>query len=478
MQTMIQWFRNLSGRAKVITTLGAALLLLLFVFLSPLVVLIAGLVLLVGLLILLVQALRRRPLKTPAITVGVSLLLVLVFSGISEALYGTNTQEVADRGARTSAEEPASAPETTREQAAEKTEQKPPEEDTEGQGSQEEQESEENQKERVSQAESAPQENNETSSEPQRNSSSGEEESDQGDSGLASRGEVVTVSRVVDGDTIEVSPAVNGIKDVRLIGVDTPETYGGTEPLGSQASSFTTEALEGQKVALEFDVERVDPYGRALAYVWVSGGGMFNAQLLEEGLAQVATFPPNTKYVERFETIQAEARSAGLGIWGLSQTEQCDLADRGNGIGEVSPGCTSDSQPIPETSPSSSGDLDCSDFATQQEAQSVLNADPSDPNGLDAEGDGIACESLGSDSSTPPAPQPEPEPPAPQPSTSGGSAPPISEDDCPSSHPIKGNEDSGIYHPPSGGSYDVTNPEICFANAGAAEAAGYRAAQN
>jgi hypothetical protein len=32
----------------------------------------------------------------------------------------------------------------------------------------------------------------------------------------------VTVSRVVDGDTIEVSPAVDGIDEVRLIGVDTP----------------------------------------------------------------------------------------------------------------------------------------------------------------------------------------------------------------------------------------------------------------
>lgn len=40
------------------------------------------------------------------------------------------------------------------------------------------------------------------------------------------------------------------------------------------------------------------------------------------------------------------------------------------------------------------GDLDCSDFATQQEAQQTLEADPSDPYGLDGEGDGVACESL------------------------------------------------------------------------------------
>jgi hypothetical protein len=32
------------------------------------------------------------------------------------------------------------------------------------------------------------------------------------------------VSRVVDGDTVEISPAIDGVEEVRLIGVDTPET--------------------------------------------------------------------------------------------------------------------------------------------------------------------------------------------------------------------------------------------------------------
>ncbi len=39
-------------------------------------------------------------------------------------------------------------------------------------------------------------------------------------------------------------------------------------------------------------------------------------------------------------------------------------------------------------------DLDCSDFDTQQEAQAELRRDPSDPHGLDADNDGIACEEL------------------------------------------------------------------------------------
>jgi hypothetical protein len=38
------------------------------------------------------------------------------------------------------------------------------------------------------------------------------------------------------------------------------------------------------------------------------------------------------------------------------------------------------------------GDLDCADFDSQQEAQDELEDDPSDPNNLDADNDGIACE--------------------------------------------------------------------------------------
>ncbi len=38
--------------------------------------------------------------------------------------------------------------------------------------------------------------------------------------------------------------------------------------------------------------------------------------------------------------------------------------------------------------------FNCSDFATQGEAQAVYDADRSDPNDLDRDGDGIACESL------------------------------------------------------------------------------------
>jgi micrococcal nuclease len=229
----------------------------------------------------------------------------------------------------------------------------------------------------------------------------------------------VTVSRVVDGDTIEISPAINGVEDVRLIGVDTPETVDPeeeVEPYGPEASAFATDELSGRKVELEFDEEKMDQYDRLLAYVY-TGESMFNEDLLEEGYAQAYPYPPNTKYENRFADAQAEAMAAGIGIWGLSFNEQCQLADRGNGIGEGTPGCsstasaTSSASPItPATAGSSAtaepsgsglpplpadGDYDCSHFDTQAQAQQVYDADPSDPHGLDgAPEDGVACESL------------------------------------------------------------------------------------
>jgi NAD(P) transhydrogenase subunit alpha len=49
--------------------------------------------------------------------------------------------------------------------------------------------------------------------------------------------------------------------------------------------------------------------------------------------------------------------------------------------------------------------------------------------------------------------------------------------DCPEGYPIKGNASSRIYHEPRGASYGLTIPELCFASAADAEAAGYRAAR-
>jgi endonuclease YncB( thermonuclease family) len=133
----------------------------------------------------------------------------------------------------------------------------------------------------------------------------------------------VRVTRVLDGDTIEVSPQVVGTKDVGLISVNTPEVFGiEAQRCGREASAFTTEALGGQDVTLEFDVGRVDPYGRALAYVWVPDldGELFNETLLRRGLARELSVEPNVKYEDRFLAAEKEAKAKGIGVWA---TDRC-----------------------------------------------------------------------------------------------------------------------------------------------------------
>lgn len=88
-------------------------------------------------------------------------------------------------------------------------------------------------------------------------------------------------------------------------------------------------------------------------------------------------------------------------------------------------------------------DLNCSDFEFQEDAQAVLDADPSDPNRLDGGpsggGDGIACESLRHRpvADTPPTTTPPQAPPTTAPPAAAPPAPapiaavPAADRDCP-----------------------------------------------
>ena len=122
------------------------------------------------------------------------------------------------------------------------------------------------------------------------------------------------VERVVDGDTILFAPGFR----VRLIGVNTPETVKPehpVEPWGPEATAFTKKFLSQGSARLEFDRERVDQYGRFLAYVWV-GDEMLNEALLRHGLARFEQhFHYSEEVKRRFREAQAEAKREGVGIW-------------------------------------------------------------------------------------------------------------------------------------------------------------------
>jgi len=79
-------------------------------------------------------------------------------------------------------------------------------------------------------------------------------------------GQPARVIAVVDGDTIDVDIS-RSTHRVRLIGVDTPETYGVVECFGPEASAYATARLQGHSVSLETDVSETDRYDRLLRYV-------------------------------------------------------------------------------------------------------------------------------------------------------------------------------------------------------------------
>ena len=129
-------------------------------------------------------------------------------------------------------------------------------------------------------------------------------------------GELVKVTRVVDGDTIDVE--IDGkIERVRYIGIDTPETVDPRKPVqcfGVEASKKNKELVEGKMVRLEKDITDRDRYKRLLRYVWL-GDTLINQTLVEQGFATSYSYPPDIKYQDKFVAAEKKAREDKLGLW-------------------------------------------------------------------------------------------------------------------------------------------------------------------
>jgi micrococcal nuclease len=128
-----------------------------------------------------------------------------------------------------------------------------------------------------------------------------------------------TVVRAVDGDTIIVRSG-GRIEDVRLLGIDTPETVDPRRPVGCygpEASAYTKHLVTGRPVTLRYDRELHDRYGRFLAYVWLSGPRpvFVNAELVRLGYARSYPFPPNTAHAALFAALERSAAVSGRGLW-------------------------------------------------------------------------------------------------------------------------------------------------------------------
>jgi micrococcal nuclease len=130
----------------------------------------------------------------------------------------------------------------------------------------------------------------------------------------------ITVTRVIDGDTIEVNIA-GVIYDVRYIGIDTPELDDERPEfcaLAQEATRLNRQLVEDKTVRLEKDISETDKYDRLLRYVYVEDV-FVNAELVRQGLAWAKAYEPDIKYQDILEEAEVEARQARIGIWQESQ---------------------------------------------------------------------------------------------------------------------------------------------------------------
>jgi len=132
------------------------------------------------------------------------------------------------------------------------------------------------------------------------------------------------VSRIIDGDTIEVTIDSKKYK-VRFIGIDCPEYTSEIEYYGKESTEYTNSILSNTYVFLEKDVSETDKYGRLLRYVWLEipisnsvdeiKAKMFNALLVSNGYASAVTYPPDVKHSLQFNIFAADARNNNMGLW-------------------------------------------------------------------------------------------------------------------------------------------------------------------
>src|SRR3989344_4214307 len=131
---------------------------------------------------------------------------------------------------------------------------------------------------------------------------------------------LIKVTRVVDGDTIEIE----GGEKVRYIGIDTPETVDPRKPVqcfGVEASKKNKEMVEGKMVRLEKDITDKDKYNRLLRYIWLDNVSI-NLELIKQGFAYSYSYPPDIKYQDQFLKAQQEAREAKRGLRNACPTVQ------------------------------------------------------------------------------------------------------------------------------------------------------------
>jgi micrococcal nuclease len=121
--------------------------------------------------------------------------------------------------------------------------------------------------------------------------------------------ETGTVTRVIDGDTIDVELDNGGEERIRYIGVNTPER---DEACYRDATQANRDLVQGQRVQLVPDDTNRDRFGRLLRYVFV-GDVFVGATLVRNGYAEVVLYEPDDRYFNLLNDLEDDATDANRG---------------------------------------------------------------------------------------------------------------------------------------------------------------------
>lgn len=126
----------------------------------------------------------------------------------------------------------------------------------------------------------------------------------------AQGGDLATLDRVIDGDTIDV--LLDGeVVRVRYIGMDTPERG---DCFYADAKAYNATLVTDRALRLVRDVSETDRYGRLLRYVY-SDAGQVNGALVRDGYARPYRYPPDVACSPWFDALAVEAQGANVGGW-------------------------------------------------------------------------------------------------------------------------------------------------------------------
>lgn len=156
---------------------------------------------------------------------------------------------------------------------------------------------------------------------------------DRVDGAVSLAGKQVEVIDVYDGDTMKLRMPDGETEEIRLLGIDTPETYADNQPWefegvpnteegieclkewGEKATSYAKEQIANETVRIAFDEEsdRRDDFDRLLGYLYIDGK-LINHALIERGEARMY----DTEFEKRptFEEDERDAQHSGTGLWG------------------------------------------------------------------------------------------------------------------------------------------------------------------